>query len=433
MQRIIACVSLGILTLCITGFSLFMPPKVQALSGYFFPLSGLSLTVPAFSLSDTYLVIPFLISKNQYDALFGAERNPTLGFRIHINQIQNNYEAIRILDLKADEVGLVRSLKKEGDATWRPEWYRITSTDRFLSLDTAMLPAEAWDYHLVGVKIPAGQLSSRLQTIPSLDITYRFFDAATTYERASIKAAVSWLPFETEPLLLNETIESYIQTGTLTCEFASVKNALDMLGIVVDERRDLIPRFPQGDTKDPALDPREVFLGEYGFGSTVPQAFHVTAGPLGGYGLHLSPAFLTKVIHPFAPAAQVAPFSFSTLDLALSFHIPVIVQGIFFDAGGNPRGGTALRLNQEDRRGMVVGEHTFTIFGKTDDGFYRIKDPFKRNFLALSKDAVERSVELFGQYGAGKNMILMLPHEVPTLASTYLLQGTDGTLREVSE
>ncbi len=407
--------------------------KVYGLSGYFQIPSDLSLRLNEFSLADEYIVVPFLISRQTYDDLFGSNRQDRLGFRFHLDGVENRYDAIRIVDLVADQSGLVRSLKPASDGKWRMEWYRLSSLDRFVLFDAQQLPLGSDQSRLIGLKVYAGTLALTHRQRSSIPVSYRFFDDTRTYERASFSIRLEWIPYARQTLYPSSSVESYTQSGTLTCEFASVQNALALLGIVTDERTDLIPRFPQGDTKDPTLDPREVFLGEYGFGVSVPQAFHVTAGPLGGYGVHLDRSFLEKVVFPFAPAAQLQPFSLAVLDHALSFNVPVIVQGVFFDRDGNPHGGAALRLNLEDHRGMVVGEHTFTIFGKTDDGLYRIKDPFKRNFLTLSSDAVKRSVELFGQYGAGKNMILMLPHEVPTLASTYLLQGTDGTLREVSE
>ncbi len=349
---------------------------------------SLTITLPTPLTGESTMVLPFFISNSLFPSLMMAGKNaPDSFFRGHLYDTTNAYSSQTLLDLQQNSE-------------------HTTARDFFAEL-TLPSDLDPEDYHLMGLRLPVSALAVSHKNLSTINLTTRLYSPNRTYQKDYFSMQLNWIPATTTSLILTPEIEQYIQVGGLTCEFASAQNALAMLGITTDEVQDLIPRFPHGDVHDPAKNPTDYFLGEYGFGKQLPQAIDIAEGPLGGYGLHLGEPYLEKVIKPYAPGSTLHPFSFATIDAALAEQHPVIVQGLQISYDNQVVGGQSIRLNEDDHRGLVTGEHTYVLFAKNEDGTYRMKDPYKRSFRDVPATAVEKSIARFQAFGAQANIVVV--------------------------
>lgn len=345
---------------------------------------------------QTNILIPLTIEDSLYDRLFASP--PQVQFRTYLFDTKQNHIS-KIVDRTIGSFPAVAVEKLSGVSVQRwftPDTHTVTDTNE----NAIPVPV---GYKRVSLFVPIKDLPQTHGKTNRLYGTIRFSSGEQTISKDYFSVYITW---KENPLRLTRAIESYIQEGSLTCEFASAKNALDMLGIHVTES-ELIKRFPQAAVYDTSKSPDEYYLGDYGFGAKLPQTTSPNISPLGGYGLHINTPYLNDIILPYASYSKLMTFSLESLYDAVSHYHPVIVQGLFISWDKTLIGGWPIKVSVDDRRGLIAGEHTYVVFGKTVDGSYRIKDPYKNRFITISEDLLLKSVHAFESYGAKANMVIV--------------------------
>lgn len=383
----------------------------------------LAIELPLSLPDNSMVLVPFIASAEIYGKLFSSDDYLYTFLQLHLYDAQNDYLAERIVDLKSVPGDWHLSLSRDEEGNIHRENYKRSEGDFFTTFQE---PQDLQDRHLIGVLIPSGTLKSSHRNLSKLNFTYRLFRSDETLEKNYGNLEIRWHTGANNDLDTNGEIERYIQAGSLTCEFAAAKGALAMIGIIVDERNDLISKFDQANAADVYKNPTDYFLGDYGFGKKVPQSIHTRTSPLGGYGLHIDTPYLEKIVKPYAPFSELHSFSFEELDRALEQKWPVIVQGLQISYDHAILGGEVMKADPSDNRGMVTGEHAYVVFGKNENGDYRVKDPLKTRFQTIPRSAIEKSVRAFEQFGAKGNMILVKNQRSEPLKRSVYFQEESG-------
>lgn len=417
------CKRIFVFLLCATLLFHLQPVRAEE-KALLLKLPGqLIVDLPTFLPENSTVLVPFIASPELYGKLFLSDDYIYTFLQLHLYDAHNDYLAERIVDLKAVAEDFHLSLSRDEQGNIHRENYTRADGDFFTTFQE---PQELQDRHLIGVLIPAATLKFSHRNLSRLNFTYRLFRSDQTLEKNYGNLEIRWHTGANNDLDTNGEIERYIQAGSLTCEFAAAKGALAMIGIVVDERADLISKFDQANAADVDKSPTDYFLGDYGFGKKVPQSIHTRTSSLGGYGLHIDTPYLEKIVKPYAPFSELHSFSFEELDRALEQKWPVIVQGLQISYDHAILGGEVMKADPSDNRGLVTGEHAYIIFAKNENGDYRVKDTLKTRFQTIPRNVIEKSVRAFEQFGAKGNMIVVKNQKSEPIKRSVYFQEESG-------